>query len=725
MDRLTRTMIRYRWAVVGAWTVLILASGLAMAGLSDLLTNRFSLPGTDTARAEAILEDHFGQKTTGSFSIVVRGEPGTAEELTPIVKERAVLAAAELPTSHVARVQPVSDSVVVATIVSNLEPADAKGHTGDMRAAAGEILGAELYVSGQAAIEHDLDPVFAHDLKIGEFLIAVPIALLILAFVFGTLAFLLPFMFALAAIPTTLGIIWIFANFMELTTYLQNLVMLIGFGIAIDYSLLIVYRYREELQNAASKEEALVRTMETAGRAVVFSGSAVGIGLALMLFMPLPFMRGFGIGGFAIPIVSVLCALTLLPVLLYFLGAKLDRVRLVPKRVLERRDSEFNLWMRLARAIQRRPALFAAGTASFLVLLALPVLSLDLGPGSNKGIPQDLEGVQGLNVIADAVGEGALAPTAIVGDTRSAGGVESADVQAAIARLASGLEADPEVARVTFDDSPQHVDPSGQYFQLEVVGESEYGSPAALDFVDRLRADIIPAAGFPRGTDVYAGGGPPSGVDFLDLTYGAFPWLVLGVLLLTYILLLRAFRSIILPLKAIILNLLSIGAAYGLLVVFFKWGLGDNLGLISFDQIEGWIPVFIFAMVFGLSMDYEVFLVSRMREEWDTGRSNDDAVAFGLAKTGRIVTAAGLVMFAAFMGFVAGSIVGLQQFGFGLAVAILLDVTVVRALLVPSAMELFGRWNWWLPANVARIVRVKPSPLAKKRGEPAVSPSGR
>jgi uncharacterized membrane protein YdfJ with MMPL/SSD domain len=693
MDRLTRTMIRYRWAVVGAWTVLILASGLAMAGLSDLLTNRFSLPGTDTARAEAILEDHFGQKTTGSFSIVVRGEPGTAEELTPIVKERAVLAAAELPTSHVARVQPVSDSVVVATIVSNLEPADAKGHTGDMRAAAGEILGAELYVSGQAAIEHDLDPVFAHDLKIGEFLIAVPIALLILAFVFGTLAFLLPFMFALAAIPTTLGIIWIFANFMELTTYLQNLVMLIGFGIAIDYSLLIVYRYREELQNAASKEEALVRTMETAGRAVVFSGSAVGIGLALMLFMPLSFMRGFGIGGFAIPIVSVLCALTLLPVLLYFLGAKLDRVRLVPKRVLERRDSEFNLWMRLARAIQRRPALFAAGTASFLVLLALPVLSLDLGPGSNKGIPQDLEGVQGLNVIADAVGEGALAPTAIVGDTRSAGGVESADVQAAIARLASGLEADPEVARVTFDDSPQHVDPSGQYFQLEVVGESEYGSPAALDFV--------------------------------DLTYGAFPWLVLGVLLLTYILLLRAFRSIILPLKAIILNLLSIGAAYGLLVVFFKWGLGDNLGLISFDQIEGWIPVFIFAMVFGLSMDYEVFLVSRMREEWDTGRSNDDAVAFGLAKTGRIVTAAGLVMFAAFMGFVAGSIVGLQQFGFGLAVAILLDVTVVRALLVPSAMELFGRWNWWLPANVARIVRVKPSPLAKKRGEPAVSPSGR
>jgi putative drug exporter of the RND superfamily len=443
-----------------------------------------------------------------------------------------------------------------------------------------------------------------------------------------------------------------------------------------------------------------------------------------MLFMPLPFMRGFGIGGFAIPIVSVICALTLLPVLLYFLGAKLDRVRLVPERVLARRDSEYNFWMRLARTIQRRPAAFAAATSAVLVLLALPVLALQLGPGSNKGIPQDLEGVQGLNVISDAIGEGALAPTAIVGDTGRPGGVDSAGVRAAIGDVIVGLRQDPEVARVTFDDSRQHVDQTRRYFQIEVIGKSEYGSPPALRFVHRLRNDIIPAANFPEGVQVYAGGGPPSGVDFLDQTYGAFPWLVLGVLVLTYVLLLRAFRSLLLPLKAITLNLLSIGAAYGLLVIFFKWGGAGMFGLISFDQIEGWIPVFIFAMVFGLSMDYEVFLVSRMREEWDSGKANDDAVALGLAKTGRIVTAAGLVMFAAFMGFVAGSIVGLQQFGFGLAAAILIDVTIVRALLVPSAMELFGRWNWWLPSGVARVVRVKPSPLAPK-SHPAMSPTGR
>jgi putative drug exporter of the RND superfamily len=724
MEALTRRVLRHRWPVLAVWLVIFGASLAAMSGLSDLLTNRFSLPGTDTARAERILEDHFGQSSTGSFTVVAKTEPGRARARIPRVREAAERAAAELPTSQLANVQSVSDSVVSATIVSSLEPADAKGYTAAMRQALGTIPATELYVSGQAAIEHDLDPVFARDLQVGELYIAVPIALLILVFVFGTLAFLVPFLFAAAAIPATLGIVWIFANFMELTTYLQNLVMLIGFGIAVDYSLLVVYRYREELRAARSREDALVRTMETAGRAVVFSGTAVAIGLALMLFMPLPFMRGFGLGGLVIPAVSVLCALTLLPVLLYFLGAPLDRVRLIPGRITERREAETSFWHRLARAIMRRPVVFAAATTAGLLALATPVFALELGPGSNKGIPQNLEGVRGLNIITEAAGEGALAPTAILVDTGRQGGAADPQIEAAVRRLTAGLRADREVAGVRFAEGQQSVDATGRYLNLQVIGESEYGSPPALDFVDRLRDDIIPAAGFPQGTDVFAGGGPPSGVDFLDVTYGAFPWLVLGVLVLTYFLLLRAFRSLLLPLKAILLNLLSIGAAYGLLVVFFKFGAAEAFGLISFDQIEGWIPVFIFAMVFGLSMDYEVFLVSRMREEWDAGKPNDEAVAEGLAKTGRIVTAAGLIMFAAFMGFVAGSIVGLQQFGFGLATAILIDVTVVRALLVPSVMELFGRWNWWLPERIARVARVPASPLADRR-RPVLRPAGR
>jgi RND superfamily putative drug exporter len=721
-------MIRFRWAVLGAWIVLFLAAGAASSGLSDLLTNRFVLPGSESEDAATILKDHFGQKPEGSFSLVVKTKPGQAEALVPQVRQAAQRAAAELPTGKVADVRSVSPDVASATIVSQLLPADAKGRTSDMRDAAGTIPGATLYVTGQSAVEHDLDPVFAEDLKVGELYIAIPIAMAILIFVFGTLAFLLPMMLALASIPVTLGIIWIFANFMDLSTYLQNLVMLIGLGIAIDYSLLMVYRYREEHRGGKSREDAVARTLETAGRAVIFSGTAVAIGLALMLFMPLPFMRGFGLAGLLIPLVSVLAAMTLLPVLLYLLEDRLDRVRLVPRRILERRaDPERGFWARLAPAIMHRPLVFAGATTAVLLVLAWPVTRLELGPGTNEGIPQDLEAVQGLNVLTAAVGEGAIAPTDIVIDTGRAGGASDPGVKAGLVRLTGQLRGDAEVADVVDGQSPGFVDSTGRYLHVQAIGKHEYGVPESQEFTDRLRDVIVPRSEFPAGVDVLAGGGPPGGVDFIDMTYGAFPWLVLAVLILTYLLLLRAFRSVLLPLKAIVMNLLSIGAAYGLLVLFFRYGWGEALGLQQFDQIEAWIPVFLFAMLFGLSMDYEVFLVSRMREEWDKRHDNEAAVTMGLQRTGRLVTAAGLIMFAAFMGFVAGSIVGLQQFGFGLAAAIIIDVTIIRALLVPSVMKLFGRWNWWLPAGVARIFRVEPSPLAPKTTvpAPALRPAGR
>ena len=589
-----------------------------------------------------------------------------------------------------------------------------------MRTAAGEIPGAEVLLTGQAAIEHDLDPVFAEDLLRGE-MIAIPIAFLILVFTFGTLAFLLPFAFAVVTIPTTLGLIWIFANFMELTTYLTNLVTLIGLGIAIDYSLLVVYRFREELRRGSARDEAIVTTMLTAGRAVVFSGGAVAIGLALLLFMPLPFIRGFGLGGLLIPAVSVLAAVTFLPALLSLAGRPLDRVRLLPQSWIDHRaDHERGFWAVLARFIMRYPKTVAAATASFLVLLTLPVLALELGPGSNEGIPRDLEAVRGYDTLADAIGAGATSPAIVVVDTGRTGGASDPGIARAVGELARRLREDPQVAAIRFERTAQHVDESGRYLTVEVVGKEDYGKPESLEFVERLRGEIVPAAGFPESARVYAGGGPPAGRDFIDLIYGWFPWLVLAVLVATYFLLMRAFRSVLLPLKAIVLNLLSIGAAYGLLVIVFKWGAGEWAGLIAYDQIEAWIPVMLFAMLFGLSMDYEVFLVSRMREEWDNGATNEEAVVLGLTKTGRLVTAAGLIMFAAFMGFVAGSVVGLQQFGFGLAAAILIDVTIVRALLVPSAMALFGRWNWWMPGRLARIVRVEPSPLGEhRRAHPA------
>ncbi len=724
MESLTRVVLRHRFRVLGAWLAIFVLGVAASSRLSSLLSNRFSLPGTDTARAERILRDHFGQRSTGSFTVVVRTD---AEKAAPAYVARtraaAARAAEKLPTGRLVSVTPLSGRVVSAQIVSRLEPADAKGHTDAMRRAIGAVPGAHVYLTGQAAIEHDLDPVFGSDLAKGE-LIAVPIALLILVFTFGTLSFLLPFVFALVTIPTTLAIVWVFANFMELSTYLQNLVTLIGIGIAFDYSLLVVYRFREELRRGLPRDEAIVRTMATAGRAVVFSGTAVAIGLAMLLFMPLPFMRGFGIGGLFIPIVSVLAAVSFLPALMSLLGQRLDAVPLMPRSWLEKRaDDEHGFWPSLAHGIMRNAKTVALVTSVALILLALPFLALQLGPGSNEGIPRNLQAVQGFDVLKRAVGAGAVSPTSLVVDAGRAGGAREPAIRAAVSDLSRRLRADPQVSAVVFRSDRQHVDPTGRYLKIDVIGRSDYGKPQSLAFVSRLRHEIVPASGFPAGASVYAGGGPPGGKDFLDLTYSWFPWLIVAVLVATFLLLMRAFRSLVLPLKAIVLNVLSIGAAYGVLVIVFKWGAGGRVGLITYDQIEGWIPVFMFAMLFGLSMDYEVFLVSRMRETWDSGATNEQAVVVGLTRTGRLITAAGLIMFAAVMGFVAGSIVGLQQFGLGLAAAILIDVTIVRALLVPSAMKLFDRWNWWMPGGLARVVRVEPSPLGEHH--PAFETAGR
>jgi RND superfamily putative drug exporter len=369
-------------------------------------------------------------------------------------------------------------------------------------------------------------------------------------------------------------------------------------------------------------------------------------------------------------------------------------------------------WERLAAAIMRRPRVFLAAGALALLCAASPVIALKLTPGSAQGIPQHPQAVHGFALLKDAVGAGALSPTQVIVDSGHAGGALAPGVQRSIGRLAGQLRRDPEVVYVRYRPGRPFVDASGRYAQLVVAGRHEYGEGPAQDFVHRLRGTLIPAAAWPAGVRVLAGGGPPQGVDFIERSYAVFPWLVLGVLVLTYLLLLRAFRSLLLPLKAVLLNLLSVGAAYGLLVIVFKWGVGnDLLGLYQFAQIEAWIPIFLFAMLFGLSMDYEVFLVTRMREAWDETHDNGRAVGLGLERTGRIVTAAAIVMVAAFSGFVAGRVVGLQEFGLGLAVAIFVDATIVRALLVPSLMALFGRWNWWLPEPVARVMRVEPSPL--------------
>jgi RND superfamily putative drug exporter len=731
VGRWTRFVLRFRWPILAFWLAVIVAGGYATSRVSSLLSNTFTVPGTDSERVRTVLQDRFGDRSDGEFLIVYRLRPGGGRAGISLQLERSIGDAAKaVPGGTPTGLRAAPDGVLYGSILTRLNLADAKGYTDDIRRRLRAPPGVDAYVTGQPAIEHDLDPILSHDLAKGE-AIALPVALLVLLAVFGlSFAATIPLVFAAASITATLGLVYIVAHWLTMATYVTNLVQLIGLGIAVDYSLLIVYRFREELERGGSRDEAIARTMSTAGRAVIFSGGTVAIGLALLLFMPVPFIRSIGVGGFLIPLMSIAAAATLQPALLSVYGrrgvarahvAEWLRGKGVPVPHFAGPDVEHGFWARLARAIMSRPTAFLAGGVALLVAAAIPLFALQLTPGSAQGIPQTPSAVRGLNVLRAAVGPGALSPTQVLVDADGKS-VHEPQIQAAIGRLIDRLRADPEIAYVQSGSGPRFVDSTAQFQQVIAAGRHEYGDEPAQRLVSRLRHEIIPASGFPVGVRVLAGGGPPQGVDFLHRSYSAFPWLVGAVLVLTYLLLLRAFRSVVLPLKAVILNLLSVGAAYGMLVVVFRWGIGKSVaGLYTFPQIEGWIPIFLFAMLFGLSMDYEVFLVTRMRETWDEMQDNVRAVSYGLERTGLIVTAAALIMVAAFCGFLAGSIVGLQQFGFGLAVAILADVTIVRALLVPALMALFGRWNWWLPVRIARLARVPPSPLAEP--PPALRPA--
>jgi uncharacterized membrane protein YdfJ with MMPL/SSD domain len=721
MERWTRAVIANRKKVLVAWLVLFALGGYGASHLGDLLTNRFSVPGSEAERGLDLLKERFNERGDGAFTLVFRTDRPVAS--TPAFRVKATKAASQA-ASVVAGAKPgpvlrASPHLAYAQINTPLQNQDAAKKTPDIRAATPTLPGVTTYLSGFPAINHDTQKIYNEDLTKGES-IAIPIALIVMAFMFGTLAGIaVPFAFALVTIPSTLGAVWVVAHFMDMAIYVTNIVTLIGLAIAIDYSMLVVFRYREELEKHDSAHEALIATMKTAGRATLFSGAVVAVGLALLVFMPLPFMRSMGVGGLLVPLFSILASATFLPALLGVMGTKVNRFRVIPKRILEHRAAgKQGAWSKLAHSIMRRPIPYLVIAGGLMVALALPALGLHLTSGDNRGVPLTKESTHGFALLRSSLGPGALAPNQIVGDTGRPGGAYAPAVIAAENRLVAQLRRDPEVKPSTIlspsllppgprgraiAERNSLVDKTGQIFQIRVAGHGDSGTKSAQDLVHRIRDTYIPNARFPN-TDMILTGAPAFGVDFVHTAYGAFPFLVIAVLILSYLLLLRAFRSVVLPLKAVLLNVLSVSATYGVLVLIFQEGLHSTLGLNGTPQIEAWIPIFLFAMLFGLSMDYEVFLLSRIREEWDKRHNNEEAVAYGLEHTGRIITAAALIMIAAFSGFSAGSFVGLQEFGIGLSAAILLDATIVRAILVPALMKLLGDWNWYLPKRVERIL---------------------
>jgi len=699
LARWTLLVLRFRRSVITAWLVLLAAGVSLSLFLPTHLVTSYAVPGTDSARADTALARGFGEQTDSTFTVVFRVRHASDKGLQHRLRVRLEHAARVLPGGRLGTFR-AGAGAVYGELETSASFQQAWASTSPLRLALRSPTGPRALVTGPPAIQHDLDPQLAADLRRGEAW-ALPLAFLVLAFELGiSFALAIPFVFAACTIAATLTLLYAVAQVVSVTSYATNVVGLIGLGLAVDYSLLVVCRYREELAPGGPREQAIVRTMAGAGRAVVFSGLAVAIGLALLLFVPVPFVRTMGLAGLLIPLVAIAAALTLLPALLSLCGGVVFATLPLRRRGVHRRREP---WAALAGAVMRRPVAVLVPTAALLLAAAAPALFLRLTPGSLASLPPSMEATRGLAALDSAFGPGALTPTQIVVDAGRPGGARSPAVHAAVERLGDRLFHDPEVYVVALGSKAPYVSADGRYARLVVIGRHEYGQPASRQLVARIRDRLVPISRFPTGTQVLTGGAPAQGVDFLARTYALLPWLVAIGLALTYLVLARAFRSLLLPLKAVLLNLLSVAASYGLLVAVFRFGVGAGLlGVHRSAAIEGWIPVFLFAALFGLSIDYEVFLVSRMREEWDARRDNTAAVAAGLEHTGGLITAAALVMAVSFGGFVAGSVPGLQQFGLGLAFAVLIDATLVRALLVPSLMAIFGRWNWWLPSRLVR-----------------------
>ncbi len=508
--------------------------------------------------------------------------------------------------------------------------------------------------------------------------------------VFGALvAGVIPIASGVASITVAISIVALVGRLFKFSFFVTNMIAMMGLALGIDYSLFIISRYREERSRGLDKLAAIEATGATASRAVFFSGLTVVIALLGMLIVPTTIFRSLAGGAIFVAIVAMLASLTLLPAILGLLGDRINAGR-IRRRPRGGAGAPGGFWDRVTRTVMKRPVTSLAIGAGLLLAAAIPTFSLDTGFAGVSTLPASSESRQAFNVLAKEFAGGLSTPVEIVID----GDIASPAVQSGIGQLEASLAADG-----SFGQSVVETNSAGD---LAVVSAPVNGDPAskeAVSSIGRVRDRYVPEA-FPQGTanQVLVGGNTAFNKDFFDMTNHYVPIVFAFVLGMSFILLTIVFRSIVVPIKAIIMNLLSVGAAYGLMVLVLQKGVGASLlGLQKVEVIEAWIPLFLFSVLFGLSMDYHVFLLTRVREHYDQTGDNTESVAYGLRTTAAIITGAALIMVAVFGGFASGTLVPFQQVGFGLAVAVLLDATLVRSVLVPASMKLLGTRNWYLP----------------------------
>jgi RND superfamily putative drug exporter len=691
LARLAHFTARHRFLVMGTWLVLTIFGAYSASQVSKRWFQSFSIPGRAAYETS--------QRTLKTFGVGVRppnvvvfhtsGDAtksaairAATERVAAAGKHTGALTSSYFSTGSNAFVSGDRHTTFVEVYPPGIAKFDTKSGAKELRALASTGLpaGTTVHVTG-----HDpLEEASSHGGSGGpsvllEALVGGIGALVILLFVFGTLpAVLMPIAVAVAAILNTFTLVWALTYITDVSIIVQFLIALVGLGVAIDYALLMIFRFRDELREGEDVETALVETMTHAGRSVIVSGTTVAVGLLSLVVLPLPFIRSMGIGGMLIPLVSVTAAITLLPAMLATLGTKINSVRVMPKRFVDHGHPEDGFWGRWARFVLRRPVMVAAIGLAIVGVLVSYGLQLTPNEAQLKNFPGSGDAIAGRSALAAAhISPGVMKPFNVLVE-------DGANPQEIAARLRAVHGIDGAV-------SPKDWQRGGASI-VEAFPAVDGAAPQIQGIINRTNDTL-------KGADASLGGVAAVDRDFVHAIYGNFPYVLAFVLVLTLILLARAFRSVVLPIKAVLLNLASLASAYGIVVFIFQQGHGSSLWNISATgAIPAWIPLMIFAFLFGLSMDYEVFMLSRMREAYDETGSTDRAIELGLSRTGKLVTSAALILMFAFLVLSVSPGYEVKLFAIGLAAGIIFDATVIRALLVPSLMKLLGSWNWWMPA---------------------------
>jgi putative drug exporter of the RND superfamily len=707
VSALTRWVLAHKRTVVSFWIVATIAGVMAAGPASEALDQEFSVPkkeGWETNLAIAEQYRGTGGDTAPLLPVVTLPEGERVD--SPAVKEQLANVDTRLrealPGARIASYASTGDRAFVSddgrtTFALVYPPPDPDQQFGANpqaeKAASGALKGATVggspvHLTGFDALAEDSGADSDGPGVLLEAVLGGAGALIVLAFVFASLLAVVPLMTAVVSIMTTFLLLLGLTEITDVSPIVQFLIALIGLGVAIDYSLLVVSRWREERSHGRDNEEAVQRAMETAGRAVIFSGITVAIGLFALIALPLPFLRSMGYGGMLIPLVSTVVAITLLPVILAKLGPRLDW----PHRRTD--DKASRVWTRWAEAVSRRRWLAAGAGMAVILALVVAATDLQLGTSDADTVAKSGDAKEGLVALEDAgIGEGSLLPHEILVGSETNPARVAADL-----RGVEGIHGAVAPSGPEWNREGTHI--------VEAIPVPDSGSDEGGATLESVR-DTAHAA----GADVRVGGQPASNADFIDAVYGSFPLMIALITITTFILLARAFRSLLLPAKAIVLNALSVAAAWGVVTLIWQHGFGSEalFGIEATGSIPSWMPLIIFAFLFGLSMDYEVFILSRMREEYDRTGSTSAAVVQGIGRTGRLVTSAALILFLAFISMASGPETDVKMLATGLAAGILLDATVIRALIVPAVISLMGRWNWWLPRWPARLLRVEPS----------------